>query len=160
MENGVMKMKSKTRPLWRCPKCGERFVTANMWHSCGKQSLKALFSKSEPHVFRLYKKFAVMVRACGPARVIPQKMRVVFQTRVRFAGCYPRKSWLLCGIALPGRIQHPKVVKVDEYAPHFIGHLFRFTDEDDLDSDVQRLLRESYRVGNQEFLKKKLSSAC
>jgi hypothetical protein len=21
-------------PLWKCPKCGHRFVTKNLWHSC------------------------------------------------------------------------------------------------------------------------------
>ncbi|MGH9972245.1 MAG: hypothetical protein ACREBG_31245 [Pyrinomonadaceae bacterium] len=48
-----------------------------------------------------------MVRACGPVRTIPQKTRVVFQVRVRFAGCYPRKSHLLCGFALPRRVTIP-----------------------------------------------------
>ena len=25
--------------LWRCPKCGHRFVTRNIWHSCGHYRL-------------------------------------------------------------------------------------------------------------------------
>lgn len=28
--------------LWQCPRCGERFVTPNMWHSCGKFTLDPL----------------------------------------------------------------------------------------------------------------------
>ncbi|HKZ78243.1 MAG TPA: hypothetical protein VJ124_07945 [Pyrinomonadaceae bacterium] len=60
----------KLRPLWRCPKCGERFVTANMWHACGRYSLASLFAKSDPHVIKLFRKFARMVRNCGPVRMI------------------------------------------------------------------------------------------
>ena len=48
-------MPSKLKPLWRCPKCGEKFITKNMWHSCGKRSLKALFSGSEPHYKSVYR---------------------------------------------------------------------------------------------------------
>jgi hypothetical protein len=144
---------SKKRPLWRCPKCGERFITANMWHSCGKYSIEQLFARSEPHVLPLFKKFAKMVRACGPVRMIPQKTRVVFQVRVRFAGAYPRKSSFLCGIALPHRVDDPRFVRVENYAPHFQGHVFRVASEADLDDQVQRWLRESYKVGAQEFLK-------
>jgi hypothetical protein len=50
-----------------------------MWHSCGKFSLDDLFARSQPHVRRIFDKFAKMVRACGPVHMIPQKTRVVFQ---------------------------------------------------------------------------------
>jgi hypothetical protein len=148
---------AKKRPLWRCPKCGERFITAKMWHSCGKHTLEELFARCEPHVLPLFRKFAKMVRACGPVRMIPQKTRVVFQVRVRFAGAYPRKSYFLCGIALPHRVDDPRFVRVENYAPHFQGHLFRVASEADLDDQVQRWLHESYKVGAQEFLKNRRS---
>jgi len=142
---------AKQRPLWRCPECGERFVTKNLWHSCGKHTLEQLFARSEPHVLPLFKKFAKMVRACGPVRMIPQKTRVVFQVRVRFAGAYPRRSYFLCGFALPYRSADPRFVKIENYAPHFQGHLFRVASEADLDEQVQRWLHESYQVGAQSL---------
>jgi hypothetical protein len=67
-------MQSKIPPLWQYPKCGERFVTRDMWHSCGTCTLEDLFACSEPHVFRLFNKFAEMVRACRRVTIIPQKM--------------------------------------------------------------------------------------
>ena len=92
-----------------------------MWHSCGKYSLEALFARSEPHVLTLFKKFATMVRECGPVTMIPQKTRVVFMVRVRFAGAYPRRSYLLAGFALARKLKSPRIKKIEEYAPHFIG---------------------------------------
>ena len=147
-------MSRKLKPLWRCPKCGERFVSENLWHSCGKFSLESLFAKSDPHVFELYKKFARLVRKCGPVHVIPQKTRLVFQVRVRFAGCYPRKSYLVCSLALPRKLDSPRFVKIEEYARHFVGHQFRVSSPAELDVEVQGWLRESYEVGAQTRLKK------
>ena len=34
-----MVAKEPMRPLWRCGKCGHRFVTKNLWHSCGRYRL-------------------------------------------------------------------------------------------------------------------------
>lgn len=86
--------------------------------------------------------------------MIPQKTRVVFQVRVRYAGAYPRKSYLLCGFALPRRIHHPKLVSYTKYASHFQGHLFRIDSAKDLDADIKKWIREAYSVGAQEHLEK------
>jgi hypothetical protein len=81
-------------PLWTCPKCSAQFVSANMWHSCGRRSVEDLFARSDPHVFKLYLKFKRMVEGCGPVTMIPQKTRLVFMVRMRFAGFTVRKSGL------------------------------------------------------------------
>ena len=145
-------MPAKLRPLWQCPKCGERFVTRNMWHSCGKHSLEALFARSEPHVFRLFKKFAAMVRACGPVRIIPQKTGIAFQVRVRFAGVRPRKSYLLGGFWFPRRHDHPRFRKIQQFAPRCYIHEFRIASEKELDAEVKGWIREAYAVGEQKHL--------
>jgi hypothetical protein len=145
-------MASRLKPLWRCQKCNERFVTANMRHSCGKHTLEELFARSEPHVFQLFKKFARMVRACGRVTVIPQKTRVVFQVRVRFAGCYPRRKHLLCAIALRDRLESPRFVHIEKFAAHFVGHRFKIDSAEQLDAEVQGWLQQAYDVGAQKRL--------
>ncbi len=143
---------AKLKALWRCPECGERFVTKNLWHSCGRFSLEQLFARSESHVIELFKSFAQMVRKCGPARMIPQKNRAVFQVRMRFASCYPRRSSMVCTLALSRLLENPRIIKVEHFSPHCILHYFRITSKDDLDSELQRWLRESYKVGAQSQL--------
>jgi Domain of unknown function (DUF5655) len=143
-------MAARLKPLWRCPQCGERFVTANIWHSCGKYSLDDLFARSEPHVLKLFRKFAKMVRACGPVTIIPQKTRVVFQVRIRFAGCYPRKKYLLCGLALRQELKSPRIVRTEKFANRFVGHYFNVQSEADLDAELQSWLRQAYKVGAQQ----------
>ena len=142
-------MPTKRRPLWRCPKCGERFVTRNLWHSCGKFTLRSLFSKSDPEVAKLFRELTRMVRTCGRARMIPQKTRAVFQVRMRFAGCYPRKSHLICGLVLRRRLEGDRIAKVDQYGPEVFVNQIRIASEDDLDAELQSWLCEAYQVGAQ-----------
>lgn len=146
---------SPAKPLWQCPVCGEKFVTANQWHSCGKFRLETLFSRSEPHVFRIYEKFLKMVMACGPVTIIPQKTRVAFQVRMRFASLYPRKSYLLGGFIFAQRHTDPKFHKIETYSPRNHLHYFRLESKDDLDDDFQNWIAKAYAVGRQEHLGKK-----
>jgi hypothetical protein len=152
-------MSAKQRPLWKCPKCGAQFVTANIWHSCGRYTAKDLFAKSEPNVCAIYRKLARMIRKCGPVRIIPQKTRLVFTTRVRFVAVYPRKSFLEIGIELPERDPHPRFHKVESYTIRMHGHYLRVENESQLDDRVQSWLRKSYLVGLQHAPTKKTTRA-
>ena len=135
----------KLRPLWRCPQCGARFVTRNLWHSCGKFTLEDLFAKSEPHVLPLFRKFAAFVRRCGRGVVmIPQKTRVVFMERVRFAGATPRKDGFVTHFILPQPIIHSRIVKHDFYPPRLHANHVRITSAKDLDAELLGWLREAH----------------
>jgi hypothetical protein len=139
----------KLKPLWRCPVCGERFVTRNLWHSCGRFSLKSLFARSEPHVFELFNSFAQLVKRCGPVRIIPQKTRVAFQVRMRFVACYPRKSYLICTLVLPRLLESPRITKIQRFSPNCVLHFLPLRSQGELDRQLQTWLHESYRVGAQ-----------
>jgi|SRR3990172_1157691 len=88
------------KPLWTCPKCGARLVSKNLWHSCGRFTLEALFASSEPRVLALAKRYVAILRSLGDVQVIPQKTRLVCVARVRFAGLVPRKDHFVAGFAL------------------------------------------------------------
>lgn len=144
--------KNAVKPLWQCPACGERFTTANQWHSCGKFDLKALFAHAEPHVLEIYQKFAEMVQAWGPVRIIPQKTRITFQVRMRFVSLYPRKSHLLGGFVFATRHEHPRFHKIESFSPRNHLHHFRLYSADELDADFAAWIAEAYAVGRQQHL--------
>ena len=121
-----------------------------MWHSCGKYTLAALFARSEPQVRTLFSKFAKLIRACGPVTIIPQKTRVVFQVRVRFAGCYPRKKYLVCAIALREQLKSSRFVRIEKFGSRFVGHYFHIASDADLNAEVSGWLSDSYKVGAQQ----------
>lgn len=132
------------KPLWRCGKCGHRFVTRNLWHSCGRYRLADHF-KGKPRTLRqTFDRFAGLARACGPVTVYAQKTRIVIQARVRFAGVVVRRDWLDAGLWLKRRVEHPCLTRVESFGRLGYGHHFRLRQPADADVALARLVREAY----------------
>ena len=147
-------------PLWTCPKCSAQFVSANMWHSCGRHRVEALFARSDPHVFELYLKFRRMVERCGPVTMIPQKTRLVFMVRMRFAGFTVRTSYLRVGLILERRLgPDPRLVDVEAFGPRSYGHYFRIERASQLDATMRGWIREAYDSGTQKNFERRGNAA-
>jgi hypothetical protein len=145
-----MLQKSK-QPLWRCPKCGHRFVTKNLWHSCGRYSLAAHF-KGKPKTLRqTFNSFVSLAKDCGPVTVYAQKSRIVIQERVRFAGVVVRSNWLEARIWLKRRIKHPLLIRTESYGNLGYGHILRLENPQDIDSSIAKFMREAYEIGKQNL---------
>jgi hypothetical protein len=147
-------------PLWTCPRCGAKFVSANMSHSCGRFRLDDLFRRSEPHVFELATKFRRMVERCGPVIMIPQKTRLVFMVRMRFAGYTVRRSALRVSLILERRLPpDPRLEHVETYGACTHGHYFRIDSPGQLDGTMQQWIREAYDRGRQKNFERRGRSA-
>jgi hypothetical protein len=144
---------SNAHTLWICPKCGARLVSRNLWHSCGRFTLTALFKGARPGVLVLAREYVRMLRSLGDVQVIPQKTRLVCVARVRFAGLYPRKTGFRVAFALRRWIDHPRIVKTVDYGPRWRGHFVAVQSKADLDGELQAWLQESHdTVGVQDDL--------
>ena len=148
------KTPASKRPLWKCPKCGKWFVTANMWHSCGNHTVAQFFAGKDPKLKALYSAFAKFVRRCGPYRVDPARTRIAFQGRVRFAGvASATKDSLIVGFWLKRRIDSPRFMRVDQFKNDFV-YKVRLTDARQLDAEFLAWIREAYDVGQQKHLER------
>lgn len=134
------------RSLWHCPKCGARLVTRNLWHSCGRFTLDALFSGSPPAILAAARKYVAILESLGDVQVLPQKSRLVAVARVRFAGLYPRKNDFLASFALHRWLASPRVVKKTDYGARWRAHSVRIASADDLDDELRAWLQESHDV--------------
>ena len=144
-----MKYPTKRESLWRCPKCGHRFVTANIWHSCGHYRLADHF-RGKPVVLReTFDRYVAAARKNGPVTVYAQKTRIVMQGRVRFAGAVVRKDWLDATMWLKRRVTHPLLVRSESFGRLGYGHHFRLTGPSDVDQSLVELLSEAYAIGQQ-----------
>jgi hypothetical protein len=145
-------MKSPKRPLWICPKCGAAFVTRNLWHSCGLATLDDWKKRMGPKARRLYDRFEQLIAACGEYRVAPAKTRIAFMGRVRFAGITSlSEKGMTCAFALAKPLRSKRFVKVEEVVPGWWLHRLRITEPEQLDAEVARWIRTSYRLyGMQE----------
>ena len=141
------------RPIWTCPECGARLISKNLWHSCGKFTLEALFAGAGPEVIELARKYVSLLHSLGDVQVIPQKTRLVCVARVRFAGLYPRKTRFRVGFALRRWLRHPRIVKTTNYGPRWRGHFVDIRSEKDLDQELRAGLQEAHdTVGVQDDL--------
>jgi hypothetical protein len=146
---------NRKRPLWTCPRCGAKLVSKNLWHSCGKATLDDWKARMGSRARKLYDRFEKMIAACGKYYVAPAKTRIAFLGRVRFAGIASlSERGMTCAFALPRPMNSPRLAKVEEVVPRWWVHRLRITDPSQLDEEVQRWLRDSYRLmGVQERLK-------
>lgn len=135
------------KPLWRCPKCGHRFVTANLSHSCGRYDLAHHFAGKDPIVRKLFDRFLRVVRAQGRVTMYPQKTRIICMVRVRFAGATTRKGGLDVHLWLKRRARHAVLRKVEFYPPREYVHYFRFERLHSFDAAFAALVGEAYQVG-------------
>jgi len=142
----------KPRPLWRCPKCRKYYVTRNIWHACARHTeAEHLRGKSEMAVW-LYRRIVRMLRECGPLRIVPGKTGIAFQVRMRFAGVHIRKNGVRLGFLLTRGLAHPRITQVHAYTPRCHGHHVHLSAPEDLNTELESWLRESYRVGQQADL--------
>jgi hypothetical protein len=144
---------SKQRPLWKCPRCGARLITRNLWHSCGRFTLENLFVKSPAQVVDLARQYVRMLQSLGEVQVLPQKTRLVCVARVRFAGLYPRKNNFQAAFALRRWLKSPRVVKRMDYGPRWRMHYVDINSAADLDDQLRKWLQEAHdTVGIQDDL--------
>jgi hypothetical protein len=45
------------RPLWTCPRCGRKFVTRNMWHSCSPHTVERFLAGKGPRARAMFNRF-------------------------------------------------------------------------------------------------------
>lgn len=140
------------KPLWTCPKCGHRFTHANTWHSCGTFDLADHLRGRAPAVKAAFAVMDALIRSCGPVTMIPQKTRIAYQVRMRFAALMPQANVLRGHLVLAERRPLPCFEKVESFSPRNHVHLFRLRGPAEVTEELATCVRDAYRVGAQEHL--------
>ena len=135
------------RPLWTCPRCGHRFLLANLWHSCGVHALGSHFEGKDPNVSAAFEAIVEIAKTNGPVEVYAQKSRIVLQNRVRFASVITRKKHLILGLWLTHKIEHPLFMRYEPAGN--AGHYpyFAIRDAADIDDALRGWIGEAYAHG-------------
>jgi hypothetical protein len=108
--------------LWVCPNCGVRLVSRNLWHSCGRFALEALFDGAAPGVLDLARRYVELLRSLGDVQVIPQKTRLCRCGPGPVRRAASRKKGFLASFALRRWVDSPRIVKTADYGPGWRGH--------------------------------------
>lgn len=145
--------------MWTCPQCGARLVTRNLWHSCGRFTLEALFGRSDPQVLTLARRFVSVLRSLGNVQVLPQKTRLVCVARVRFAGLTPRKDHFVASFALRRQLTSRRIIKHETFGPRWHTHSIRVRSADDIDDELRGWLQESHDLVGMQRARRRTARA-
>jgi hypothetical protein len=121
-----------------------------MWHSCGRFTLESHFRGKAANVRAAFDSLRAIIERCGPVEIIPQKTRIAFLTRMRFAAVMPRAKWLDGHLVLARRSDDPRFSSVVRFGPTTYLHSYRAADATFFDDTFATLVRESYIRGGQE----------
>jgi Domain of unknown function (DUF5655) len=147
------RMTRSHQPLWRCPSCGQSFVTRSMPHSCDVRPLDEHFAGVKPELREAFDALVSTVRENGPVTVNAAKSRIAFQGRGRFAGIdRPRKDHLVASFLLTRAVRSPRLARVDYIPPYYYVHRLRLHDREEIDDEVRGWLAEAYQVGRQSHV--------
>jgi hypothetical protein len=135
------------RRLWSCPRCGHKFVTPNIWHSCAVHTLDEHFAGRPPELRRVFERYVGLAESCGPVTVYAQKSRIVIQDRVRFASVVVRRRWLDAALWLKRRAEHHRLIRVEDLGRSNFIHHFRLEHVEEVDPALGALMREAYASG-------------
>lgn len=139
------------KALWRCPVCGQTFVSPNMPHSCQVVPLAAHFD-GRPELLAVYERLLAVVSAHGSVTENVTKTRITFQTRMRFGGIdKPRKDHLVANFVLTRPIESDRL-RVEHIAPYYYVHRVRLYRREDVDNELIGWLDEARQVGDQRHL--------
>jgi len=150
-----VKRPASVRPLWTCPKCGLKFVTRNLWHSCGLATVAERKKRMTPKAREIYDCFESLIANCGEYHVSPAKTRIAFMGRIRFAGISKMTDdGVMCNFALGAPLSSKRFHKIHEVVPGWFAHYMWITDPKQLDTQVQRWLKRAYDTTGTHGLRK------
>ena len=138
--------------MWRCPTCGQTFVTRNMPHSCRTVPLDAHFDGREG-LRAVFDAFVAAAQANGPVTINATKSRVTLQVRMRFAAVEPRSDHLRAHLVLMRPIDNPRL-QVEHLPPRYYLHRLRLYAPEDVDAELRGWLADGVRLGEQRHIRR------
>jgi hypothetical protein len=134
-------------PVWTCPSCGRPFAQLHQSHSCGGESVRRYLEGKPPKAIALYRRFAALVRGCGPVAIVPGPAGIAFHAHGTFAAIDRLTARALSAhVVLRRRHPDTRFAKVDVRSPDHQIHHFRAKTPADLDEDVAAWLAEAYEA--------------
>jgi uncharacterized protein DUF5655 len=134
--------------MWRCPTCGQTFVTRNMPHSCQVVPLDSHFAGGREALRAVFDAFVAAAQESGPVTINSTKSRITLQNRMRFAAVEPRQRHLNAHVVLQRPLTSPRFTTVEHIPPRYYVHKFRLHTPEDVDAELKAWLTEAYVSGS------------
>ena len=132
-----------------CPKCDRPLTKENSWHYCKKISIDDLFQNKPVALVNIFDKLFAEVGSWKGVSASATKNCIVFITTKTFLVVKVMKNELDIKFELPEENDEFPIYKKQVYGKK-IEHYIRLRDEEDLDGDVFRFIKQSYQLMKSE----------
>ena len=129
---------------WTCPRCARTFAREDQFHSHDTEDVDAHFAGRAEH---LRQAFDTLIGLLPPdVRVDALSSVIVLSAGHTFAYITVQAKRLLVGVFLEHAVESPRVVKIDEVSVRKFGSVIDVRGPDDVDDELERWLRQAYRL--------------
>ncbi len=146
--------------MWTCPKCRQKFVNTNQWHSCGQNTLENFLANKTEKTIELYNHIIKEFRAIGDFELHPAKTRIALNKKMRFASINRLGKDFLDGhLVLTKRFDKTLCFhRIEVVTARACVHHFRLCTKDDLTDELKEYMRMAYEVGTRQHLERRTTT--
>lgn len=138
--------------MWICPKCHQKFINKNQYHSCGNYTLDDFLKGKSEKAIELFNHFLSAFREVGDFELHPVKTRVTLLTKMRFASINRLSKDCLSGhLILDEKIENSLIfTKIDKVGNNSFVHHFKLREKSDINAEFKKYMKKSYKIGSRE----------
>ncbi len=142
--------------MWTCPKCQQKFVNTNQWHSCGANTIENFLHGNTKAAIELYEHLIAAFEKIGDFELHPAKTRIALNHKMRFASINRLgKDFLEGHLVFREKYEDSTCFhRIEEVTKRAYVHHFRLHSKSDLTSELRKFLKMAYQIGTREGLKK------
>ncbi len=135
--------------MWRCPKCDQKFINTNQWHSCGTNTIDNFLSGKSKNAVQLYHYLIDEFKKIGDFELHPAKTRIALNNRMRFASINRLGQDFLDGhLVFPEKFTNTSCFhKIDEVTKKAYVHHFKLFTKSDITNELHEYMRKAYNIG-------------
>ena len=143
--------------MWICPKCKQKFVNTNQWHSCGQNTVDGFLANKTEKALDLYGHVIEEFKKIGEFELHPAKTRIALNKKMRFASINKLgKDFLEAHLVFTQRFDETSCFhKIDTVMNTAHVHHFRLHSKDDLTKELKKYMKMAYEIGTRKHLEKR-----
>jgi len=140
--------------MWTCPKCKQKFVNINQWHSCSQNTVDKFLANRTKKALELYNHFISEFKKIGDFELHPAKTRIALNKKMRFASINRLgKDCLDAHLVFIERFDETLCFhKIDEVTKRAFVHHFRLYRKEDLTDELKKYMKMAYKIGTRQHL--------
>lgn len=142
--------------MWTCPKCKQKFVNTNQWHSCGQNTVENFLANKTEKALGLYELIISEFKKIGDFELHPAKTRIALNKKMRFASINKLgKDYLDAHLVFTQRFDESLCFhKIDTVTETAHVHYFRLSNKKDITEELKGYMKLAHKIGTREHLKK------